>query len=190
MPRNTLLSSFLDRPGLVSAALAAASASMLGAAFAFQYLGGLAPCVLCVWQRWPYGAVIALGLAGALLASRPAPPRAALAAVIGLAALALFVDAGIAGFHVGVEQKWWEGTRACIGAGGGARTPEEMVAELLARTKVVRCDEVAWSLAGISMAGYNMIAALVLGAFATAGALRAARGAGPRGESHGGESHG
>jgi disulfide bond formation protein DsbB len=48
-----------------------------------------------------------------------------------------------------------------------------MVAELL-DTKVVRCDEVAWSLAGISMAGYNMMAALGLGVFATLGALRTA----------------
>jgi disulfide bond formation protein DsbB len=81
---------------------------LLGAAFAFQYIGGLEPCVLCIWQRYPYGAVIVLGLLGAGLARGAVPPTGALAAVMGLAALALFTDAAIAGFHVGVEQKWWQ----------------------------------------------------------------------------------
>ncbi|MCZ6815061.1 MAG: disulfide bond formation protein B, partial [Alphaproteobacteria bacterium] len=38
------------------------------------YFGGLEPCVLCVWQRYPYGAVIILGLLGAGLARGPSPP--------------------------------------------------------------------------------------------------------------------
>ncbi|MDH3242061.1 MAG: disulfide bond formation protein B [Alphaproteobacteria bacterium] len=174
MPATPALTRILERPGLVAGLLAAASAALLSGAFAFQYIGGLAPCVLCIWQRWPYAVVIGLGVIGAGLARGAAPPKGALAAVLGLAALALFVDAGIAGFHVGVEQKWWEGTQACVGTGpSGAKTAQQMVAELL-NTKVVRCDEVAWSLAGISMAGYNMIAALGLGVFATLGALRTA----------------
>lgn len=183
MTPSPTISSLLDRPGLVCLLLAAASAAMLGGAFAFQYIGGLAPCVLCIWQRWPYAAVIALGLIGAALARCTGPERGAVAAMIALAALALFVDAGIAGFHVGVEQKWWEGTQACVGVPSGAKTADELLAELLAATKVVRCDEVAWSLAGISMAGYNMIAALGLGVFATLGALRAAK----RGRAQGGD---
>ena len=175
MPAATALTDVLERPGLVAGLLAAGAAAMLLGAFAFQYIGGLPPCVLCIWQRWPYGAVIALGLIGAGLARGAEPPRGALAAVLGLAALALFIDAGIAGFHVGVEQKWWEGTQACVGLGSsGAKTAEQMVAELLANSKVVRCDEVAWSFAGISMAGYNMMAALGMGIFAALGAWRAA----------------
>ena len=145
------LSKILDRPHLLFVALALASAMMLGAAFAFQYIGGLEPCVLCIWQRYPYGAVIVLGLLGAGLARGAAPPPGALTAVMGLAALALFTDAAIAGFHVGVEQKWWQGTQACVGV-TGADSIEALRAQLLAQ-KVVRCDEVAWSLGGISMAG-------------------------------------
>lgn len=164
--------SILERPGLVCLLLAGASAAMLAGAFAFQYIGGLAPCVLCIWQRWPYAAVIALGFIGAGLASGAKPSGPLLGTIIAVAALALFVDAGIAGFHVGVEQHWWEGTRACVGATGGAGSPEEVLADLLSKTKVVRCDEVAWSLAGISMAGYNMMIALGLGVFAILAAMR------------------
>ena len=176
-------SQILDRPPLLFIALATASGLILGAAFAFQYIGGLEPCVLCIWQRYPYGAVIVLGVLGAGLARGTAPPTGALAAVMGLAALALLTDAAIAGFHVGVEQKWWQGTQACVGA-TGADSIEALRAQLLAQ-KVVRCDEVAWSLGGISMAGYNMAAALALGTVAGLAGLRMARsGAGP-GETHG-----
>jgi disulfide bond formation protein DsbB len=37
----------------LAAAVALGSAAVLGTALAFQHLGGLAPCVLCYWQRYP-----------------------------------------------------------------------------------------------------------------------------------------
>ncbi|MCZ6847582.1 MAG: disulfide bond formation protein B [Alphaproteobacteria bacterium] len=177
------LSQILDRPGLLFALLAGASAMMLWAAFAFQYFGGLEPCVLCVWQRYPYGAVIILGLLGGGMARGAKPPPGALIAVMGLIALALFTDAAIAGFHVGVEQKWWQGSTACVGA-TGADSIEALRAQLLA-LKVVRCDAVAWSLAGVSMAGYNMAAALGLGTVAGLAARRMARHGAGEGGSNG-----
>ncbi len=166
-------SQILDRPALLFTALAAASAIMLGGAFAFQYFGGFDPCVLCIWQRYPYGAVIILGLLGVGLARGAKPRPDALIAVMGLCALALLTDAAIAGFHVGVEQQWWQGTQACVGA-TGADSIEALRAQLLA-LKVVRCDAVAWSLGGVSMAGYNMAAALGLGTVAGLAARRMAR---------------
>lgn len=125
---------------------------MLGAAFAFQHLGGLDPCVLCLYQRWPWVAVIAAGVL-ALLAARHAGPARVM---LGLAAIAMLTGSGIAGFHVGVEQQWWAGTSECGGVTGQAKTVEELKAQLLA-TPVTRCDEIAWSLFGISMAGWNLI---------------------------------
>jgi disulfide bond formation protein DsbB len=175
------LTEILDRPGLVFAMLGLASAAMLGGAFAFQYIGGLEPCVLCWWQRYPYGVVIGLAVIGGILARSPAPAMGPLAALMGISALALFADAAIAGFHVGVEQKWWQGTQGCAGA-VGAESLEALRNQLLAQ-KVVRCDEIAWSLAGISMAGYNMLAALGLSAFAGLAMLRMTKpGAGDGGD--------
>ena len=177
------LSHVLDTPGLLFALLAAASGLMLGGAFAFQYIGGLEPCVLCIWQRYPYGAVIILGLLGAGLARGPSPPPGVLIALMSLAAAALLTDAAIAGFHVGVEQRWWQGTAACVGA-TGADSIEALRAQLLAR-KVVRCDEVAWSLGGVSMAGYNMAAAAGLGTVAGLAAWRMAPPHAAQGGPHG-----
>jgi len=133
---------------LLSLLTAVAGVAMLLAAFGFQHIGGLDPCVLCVYQRWPWVAVVVLGAAAFALGGNRA--------LLALAVLALLVGAGIGGFHVGVEQHWWTGTAECGGQIGAAQTVDDLKRQLLA-TEVARCDEVAWSLFGISMAGYNVI---------------------------------
>jgi disulfide bond formation protein DsbB len=131
------------------------SVGLLGGAFAFQYIGGLAPCQLCLYQRWPHAAAILIGIVALTTGWR------------GLAwagALAALATAAIGVFHVGVEQLWWEGLATCTaGSIEGIAT-----ADLLDPTKdvaaVVRCDEIAWSLFGVSMAGWNVILSLALAA--------------------------
>lgn len=146
------------------AALALLAAAMLAAAFAFEHLGGLRPCVLCWWQRYAWMATLALALPAALLDGRAAIGMLLLASVAALA------GAGIAGFHVGVEQGWWSGTAECGATLGRAANAQERLRLLLA-APVVRCDEVAWSFAGISMAGWNGVVAAAGGGLALA-ALR------------------
>jgi disulfide bond formation protein DsbB len=141
----------LQRAGLGAAF---GSAALLAAAFAFQYLGGLAPCHLCLLQRWPHAVAVLAGLA--LLAA----PRRALA---GLGALAMLAGAGIALYHVGVEQHWWTGPTTCAAPDIGALSSEELLERILA-APVVRCDEIAWSFLGLSMAAWNGLASLGLAA--------------------------
>ena len=74
---------------------------LLGALF-FQYVWGLAPCDLCIWQRWPHVLAVAAG-AGALVS-----PWASL---LGLAAT--LWGAGVALYHSGIEQNWWDGPASC-----------------------------------------------------------------------------
>ena len=159
----------IDRisPRVAAAFVVAVGVFALGVAFAFQYVGGFAPCVLCIWQRYPYGVAIALGVIAFLLADKPGAARA----LIGLAGVVFLADAAIAAFHVGVEQKWWEGTAQCGGNLGAGLTAEELTKQLL-ETPVVRCDEVAWSLFGISMAGYNFLLAAAAGIVALVWAAR------------------
>jgi disulfide bond formation protein DsbB len=143
-------------PLLILVASVGALATALGA----QYLGGLPPCPLCLWQRWPYVATAAIGLAALALA----PAERAQRMLVGLAGLVFLGGAGIAAFHVGVEAHWWPGLAECSGAATlGAQSIEELRASLLA-TPAVPCDAVPWSLFGISIAGYNLIAALALAA--------------------------
>jgi disulfide bond formation protein DsbB len=79
-----------------------------------------------------------------------------------LAGLAMIVSAGIGVFHVGVEQKWWAGPTGCSASNLSGLSPAE-AAKRLMETPVVRCDEIAWSLLGISMAGWNAIISAVAG---------------------------
>lgn len=144
------------------AALAAPAVALVS-----QYGFGLHPCTLCLWQRWPY-AVAALA-ALACLPAAAAPVRTLLLAV---AALAFAATAGIGAFHVGVEQHWWEGLSTCSAETGTADSLEALRAQILA-APVVRCDEVAFAFAGLSMAGWNVVYALAAGLFAAAAAWRA-----------------
>ncbi len=124
---------------------ALAAAGLLIAVFAMQYIGGLAPCSLCLTQRWPHGAALLLGLI-AFMPITAAPARRLLLALI---ALSFAITAGIGAYHAGVEYGWFAGPTACSGTISG-NTVEELKRQLMAQP-VVRCDEVAWSLFGVSL---------------------------------------
>lgn len=130
----------------------AGSAALLLGALVFQYLG-YAPCQVCIWQRWPHGLAIALAFICLI------KPNVWLMRLAGLIILA---GAGIALYHVGVEQSWWEGPQSCSAGGGTSDLSTSDLLDKLLEAPVVRCDEIAWSLFGISMAGWNGLASLVL----------------------------
>jgi disulfide bond formation protein DsbB len=165
---------------LIPALVLAASAVVLAAALGAEHLGGIAPCALCFYQRYVYMAAIALSGLALALPHGPAAARARLWLTYGCG-LALLAGAGIAGFHVGVEQHWWAGTDACGDVSGPPpATVEELAAQLRA-APVARCDEIPWSLFGISLAGYNLMIYLALAAVSLAGPrLMAPRGGGGR----------
>ena len=165
---STILGAVAHRCPLI---LLSASLATLVAALGFQHLGDLDPCILCIYQRWPYVAVA--GLAALVLALphsgwlRPA--------LLGLCGAALLVGGGLALFHVGVEQHWWAGTAACEGQVSITRgSIEDLRAQLLG-APVTRCDQVAWSLFGISMAGYNLLVSLGLAVLSLFSAARLVR---------------
>lgn len=155
-----MLVALIDRAPL---ALLATSAAMLLTALGFQYIGGLDPCVLCIYQRWPY-VVVAVVCAVALVA------RGGTQAALFVCAAVLIVGAGVAAFHVGVEQGWWAGTAGCFG-NSSAATVDELRAQIMSGS-VTHCDEVAWSLFGISMAGYNFLISLGLACASVLAGLR------------------
>ena len=126
-------------------------------------MGGLAPCPLCLIQRYPHFAVFGLGLAAAVVTGGRA--RMALLALCGLA---LLVTAGYGVYHVGVEQGWFVSSCAAPMSGG---TIEDIRAQVMA-APLTRCDEVPWSLIGVSLAGWNAIASVAMAALAALGAVR------------------
>jgi disulfide bond formation protein DsbB len=134
-------------------ALLLPSALMAGA-WGSQYIGGLFPCEMCMWQRWPHEAAIVLALFAFAFRSRRADRI-----MVGLAALAILISGAIGLFHAGVEYGWWEGLTRCAVTQAGGVSIEDIM-----KAPVVRCDTAPWSLFGISLAGYN-------GLISTAGGL-------------------
>ncbi|MGE4065034.1 MAG: disulfide bond formation protein B, partial [Rhodospirillaceae bacterium] len=143
---------------LITAVIAAASAGALGLAYIAQYGFALWPCNLCWGQRVPY----ALALVFSLIAITPAVDPPTRRQVVLLCAALFLYNAGFAFYHVGVEQKWWLGPTECVGRPMSFSVDD--LASALTQTGRTGCDEVAFSLFGISMAGYNVIAGLILAA--------------------------
>ena len=151
------------RPSALAPALVAGGAgAALVVALLAQHWGGLAPCLLCLWQRWALWAVVALGMGGIVAALFG---RARLAGALTLlAGVAALGSAGIAFFHVGVEQHWWTGTSGCGASLIDPRLTAEELRTRIEAAPMVRCDQVAWSLFGLSMAAYNLLYSTMLGA--------------------------
>jgi disulfide bond formation protein DsbB len=161
------------RPASTAVAIAAIAVATILGAYYFQYVLNLAPCPLCLEQRIPYYVGIPLALAVALGARFEAPKF-----VIGLgfAALVLtfLVSAGLGLYHAGIEWKFWQGPVEC----SGPLTPFGPGADLLQQlqlTSVVRCDEAAWRLFGVSLAGYNVLISVAVAMLAFDGAERCLR---------------
>lgn len=136
------------------------SASALAAAFISQYVYGLQPCVLCIYQRIPFAVVILLCILGiAMGQAKPAAGKL----LMGLTALTFAANAVIAFYHTGVERHWWKSFLE------GCTVPqiEGNITDVLAQIEAlpaVRCDEIPWTdpIIGLSMANYNVIVCLAL----------------------------
>ena len=129
---------------------AAGSAALLLGAFGFQYLGGYAPCEICLWQRWPHAAAVGIGLLVLLGAPR---------AVYGLGALAAAATGAIGVYHTGIERSWWPGPSSCTGSGtglGGLSGTDLLNFD--AAPPLIMCDQVSWQMFGLSMASWNALA--------------------------------
>jgi disulfide bond formation protein DsbB len=128
--------------------------ALLGGALGSQYLGGLHPCEMCYWQRWPHAAAIVLA---ALAFAFPAPSSRSRAMTL-LAALAIAVSGAIGVYHAGVEAKIFEGVTTCAALAKTGSTAELL--KQISHAPLVRCDEVQFRFLGISMAGWNAILSL------------------------------
>ncbi|WP_300029764.1 disulfide bond formation protein B [uncultured Roseobacter sp.] len=129
------------------------SATLMAGALAFQYLGGLPPCKMCYWQRYPHVAAVAIGALALATSQR-------FLCLIG--AVAALTTSAIGLFHAGVEQGFWEGPTSCTSSPIDGLSADELFDQIMA-APIVRCDEIPWELLGLSMAGWNGVVSLGLG---------------------------
>ncbi len=147
------MSSLITRRNLILLATLGSAAMVLGA-WGFQYIGGLAPCPLCYWQRYPHMAAVPAGIAAL------AVPGALLPLIGGLAAAA---TGAIGLYHTGVERAWWDGPDTCASAPLDALSTDELFDQIMT-APLVQCDQVAWEMLGLSMASWNALASFGLAA--------------------------
>jgi disulfide bond formation protein DsbB len=136
-----------------------ASVIVMATALGFEYIGGFAPCPLCLQQRYAYYiAIPGLFVALVLLTIHHANPAAILLLLLSLVFLG---NAGLGIYHAGAEWKFWPGPETCAGGGSIATTAGDLL-KGIKTAKVVRCDEAAIRVLGLSMAGWNVIASFCL----------------------------
>ncbi len=140
-----------SRLGLAKALAVLVPAGLLAGAYGSQYLGGLAPCEMCYWQRYAHLAGLAFAIVALLGGGMPDRGRS----FVWLAALGILVSGAIGFYHAGVELRYFEGFTQCT-AVVGSGSSEDVFNQIMA-APIVRCDQVQFSFLGISMAGWNAI---------------------------------
>ncbi len=144
----------------------AGSAAILASALGSQFIGGLTPCPLCIWQRWPHVAAVVIAALAVTVLWRHTRPLA----VLGM--LAMLAGAGLGFYHTGIERGWWEGPDTCTSSDITNLSTDQLLAQIMS-APLVRCDEVVWDLLGLSMASWNAVISLGLAGLWLASAVRA-----------------
>jgi disulfide bond formation protein DsbB len=158
------------RDGRAAAALTIfviALATLMGAWF-FQFALGYPPCPLCLLQRIPYYIVIPLSLLLAIT-TRAGAPRPLVTAGFVIILAAVLCGTALAVYHAGVEWHFWPGPADCSGPLADLNSGGSMLEQLQNPIHVVRCDQAAWRLLGVSLAGYNALISLAMAAIAALG---------------------
>lgn len=128
------------------------AAGPLAAALAAQYGFGYAPCELCIWQRYPYGAILLLAFGYAFQLRHPKRRRGLVKLICAL----WLVSAGLAGYHFGVEQHYWQAATGCSAAPQTGQTLEAL-REQIFQNPLVACDQPALTVLWLSMAAWNLL---------------------------------
>ena len=129
------------------------------AALGFQYIGGYAPCPLCLMQRYAYYAGVPLLFAALVMV---ASDRAGWAAfVFFIVALAFLANAGLGVYHAGAEWKFWPGPDTCSSVAQDLGGPGGLLKQL-ETTHVIRCDAAPWTFLGLSFAGWNVVTSFLI----------------------------
>ncbi|MFP4097552.1 MAG: disulfide bond formation protein B [Alphaproteobacteria bacterium] len=161
---NTLASfivKLLSCPVFTFGLVTLASAFSLFLAFFAEAFLELEPCILCIYQRYPFALGLACGLIG--LGVRKHTGAARLLFII--AALGFLANSSIALYQTGVELGWWDtGLEACSVTIFMDDNSEQSILENVMSSPMSSCGDVQWvdPVLGLSMANYNIAFSLGL----------------------------
>lgn len=141
---------FSGRTALIICGLLSFSALLF--AYISQHFFGYQPCILCVYQRAPFWAIVMIACVFSVINNQKIQ-------ILGLilAMLAFVINTGIAFFHSGVERKFWKGFEECSSNLDSTGVSLDQLKQMITETPLARCDEIAWEFLGVSMANYNVL---------------------------------
>lgn len=160
-----------DPPLSAAAIIAVIGVLTMAAVYYVQYVMLLAPCPLCLEQRMAFYVSIPLAALLWLGASFGASKKVLVLGFLVIAGFMLW-NTGLSTYHAGVEWKWWPGPNDCSGPIDKIGSVTNMLNQLQ-RISLVRCDEAAIRIFGISMSGYDALVSLFLALVAGCGAKSA-----------------
>ena len=128
------------------------SSLLLIFAISYEYLGGLIPCKMCLWQRWLHVGIILLCFTSIFLYKIKQ-------LILFLTASLSLVSFIVAGWHSGIEIGIFPSPNICLD--NSILETKINLKEFLNKS-IISCDVILWSFLGLSMASWNTIISFLL----------------------------
>jgi disulfide bond formation protein DsbB len=159
------------KPSHLALLILAGSTFALGGAWFIELVLGVKPCHLCLIGRMPHYVGIPLAFLAVIWNHGDGASR--LSGRLAFAALFFVFLAGsaIALYHTGVEFRIFQGPTDCTGPIEKPAAIQDFLKQL-ETVKVVKCDEVAMRIFGLSLAAWNAVISFALMLAAAMGAAR------------------
>src|ERR1700722_7630342 len=130
---------------------------VLGAAYCMEHYFGILPCKMCLYERNVFMVVGAFSFISFFLA--PARFHSFALIILGF----IFIGGSLlAGYHVAIQQHWVSLPTFCASNDFSDLDSVESLRNQMLKTPFVRCDQVTWTLFGLSLAAYNAILSFFL----------------------------
>ncbi len=140
-----------------------ASSLALILAYISQYFFDYQPCILCLYQRFPFFGIMFLSLFALIFKKKLLAKKI----IFNICIFALVINFFIAFYHSGVEKKIFKEYSGCSAETSSPIYNLSQLREILANTKSVKCDEPKLFIIGLTMAQWNFIYCLLLLIFIT-----------------------
>ena len=118
-----------------------------------EYILGVKPCILCLYQRVPYIIAIFFCFYGYYNLKNKL--------WIYLLVITFLLSAILSGYHVGIENNILRGPAECSGGLKNFNNVGDLKDQILSKP-VINCDEVIWSFFGVSAASINSLILLLI----------------------------
>lgn len=131
--------------------------AILITAYCMEYFLGVMPCQMCLYERNIFMLVAGFSFLSFFLI--PARYHSLALIILGF----IFMGGALfAGYHVAIQQHWVSLPDFCAAGDFGDLDSVDSLREQLLKTPLVRCDQVTWSLLGLSLAAYNALLSFIL----------------------------